>query len=159
MACPGGTAGSANWPVSWVAYVSITWLWPYGCLMQNNSISHLFPDRQLCPCVMASETFPTTILSYTQHNHVMCWTSSGFTSHPWLQHIKLWKDDVKMFTVTSLPLKQSCTTGVFNLLDVRDPKYLCARDPILKFKRQLFMYKDPCYTAKKYYRYCKLKIM
>lgn len=53
-----------------------TWLWPYGCLMQDNSISHVFPDTQLCPCVIASDTF-TTRYCLTPNT-----TSSGFTSHP-----------------------------------------------------------------------------
>ncbi len=48
-------------------------------LIQNNSICHVFPDRQLKP-----------------QSHVTCWTSTAY---------------VKVFTVTSLPLKQSCTIG------------------------------------------------
>lgn len=43
------------------------------CFIQNNSICHVFPDRQLCLCVMASET-----LSYTQHNHMSDYSISNY---------------------------------------------------------------------------------
>lgn len=42
--------------------------------------------------------------------------------------------------------------GVINLLDATDPKY----EPILKLKSQLlyvFIYKDPVYIVKNYYKY------
>lgn len=127
-----------------------TWLWlSYGCLI---SIVFPLPDRQVCPCVMLSETFPTKILSYTQHSqHVMCWTSSVFTSLTIAyQNKQRWCQAVQS-DITSLEAK--LYKRGFQSFRCKDPQIWSAMCEGPQFKRQHLTYKASIYTVKNHYKY------